>query len=101
VQGQDQRGHWVTGIQPLVLGTLVGASYTVRFVIIDDCNVSRRLACKRARTAPRVVGYFLWRQPPFAQEQMHSRLNLPGRHEFSRGGREVAAAANDLMGASI
>jgi hypothetical protein len=28
---------------------------------------------------------------------MHSRLNLPGRHEFSRGGREVAAAANDLM----
>jgi hypothetical protein len=44
-----------------------------------------------------VVGYFVWRQPPFAQEQMHSRLNLPGRHEFSRGGREVAAAANDLM----
>jgi hypothetical protein len=28
---------------------------------------------------------------------MHSRLNLPGRHEFSRGGRAVAATANDLM----
>ena len=28
---------------------------------------------------------------------MHSRLNLPGRHEFSRGGRAVAATANDIM----
>jgi Beta-galactosidase trimerisation domain len=28
---------------------------------------------------------------------MHAGLNLPGRHEFSRGGREAAAAANDLM----
>jgi beta-galactosidase len=44
-----------------------------------------------------VVSYFRWRQAPFAQEQMHAGLNLPGRHEFSGGGREAAAAANDLM----
>ena len=26
-----------------------------------------------------VVSYFCWRQAPFAQEQMHSGLNLPDR----------------------
>jgi beta-galactosidase len=43
-----------------------------------------------------VVSYFRWRQAPFAQEQMHAGLNLPGSHELSPGGREAAAAAHDL-----
>ena len=43
-----------------------------------------------------VVSYFRWRQAPFAQEQMHAGLNLPGSHELSPGGREAAAAARDL-----
>jgi beta-galactosidase len=43
-----------------------------------------------------VVSYFRWRQAPFAQEQMHAGLNLPNSHELSPGGREAAAAANDL-----
>jgi beta-galactosidase len=43
-----------------------------------------------------VVSYFRWRQAPFAQEQMHAGLNLPHSHELSRGGREAAAAADDL-----
>ncbi len=36
-----------------------------------------------------VVSYFRWRQAPFAQEQMHAGLNLPGRDELSPGGLEV------------
>jgi len=44
-----------------------------------------------------VVSYFRWRQAPFAQEQMHAGLNLPSSHELSPGGREAAAAADDLM----
>src|SRR5208337_3419632 len=32
----------------------------------------------------------------FAQEQMHAGLNLPSSHELSPGGREAAAAADDL-----
>jgi beta-galactosidase len=43
-----------------------------------------------------VVSYFRWRQARFAQEQMHSGLNLPGSNELSPGGREAAAAARDL-----
>src|SRR5208282_2488317 len=43
-----------------------------------------------------IVSYFRWRQAPFAQEQMHAGLNLPSSHELSPGGREAAAAADDL-----
>jgi beta-galactosidase len=43
-----------------------------------------------------VVSYFRWRQASFAQEQMHAGLNLPSSHELSQGGREAAAAADDL-----
>jgi len=43
-----------------------------------------------------VVSYFRWRQAPFAQEQMHAGLNLPGGHELSPGGHEAQAAAVDL-----
>ena len=43
-----------------------------------------------------VVSYFRWRQASSAQEQMHAGLNLPASHELSRGGREAAAAADDL-----
>ena len=43
-----------------------------------------------------VVSYFRWRQASFGQEQMHAGLNLPSSHELSSGGREAAAAANDL-----
>ena len=43
-----------------------------------------------------VVSYFRWRQAPFAQEQMHAGLNLPGLQELSPGGREAATAADDL-----
>jgi beta-galactosidase len=43
-----------------------------------------------------VVSYFRWRQAPFAQEQMHAGLNLPGLDELSPGGREAGAAARDL-----
>jgi beta-galactosidase len=43
-----------------------------------------------------VVSYFRWRQSSFAQEQMHAGLNLPSSHELSQGGREAAAAADDL-----
>jgi len=44
-----------------------------------------------------VVSFFRWRQAPFAQEQMHAGLNLPNSHELSPGGREAAAAADDLV----
>lgn len=43
-----------------------------------------------------VVSYFRWRQAPFAQEQMHAGLNLPGMNELSPGGREAAAVADEL-----
>ena len=43
-----------------------------------------------------VVSFFRWRQAPFAQEQMHAGLNLPGLQELSPGGREAAHAAADL-----
>jgi beta-galactosidase len=43
-----------------------------------------------------VVSYFRWRQAPFAQEQMHAGLNLPGLHELSAGGREAAQVGEEL-----
>ena len=43
-----------------------------------------------------VVSYFRWRQAPFAQEQMHAGLNLPGLQELSVGGHEAARAGRDL-----
>lgn len=43
-----------------------------------------------------VVSYFRWRQAPFAQEQMHAGLNLPGRDELSAGGLEVQRVAGEL-----
>jgi beta-galactosidase len=42
-----------------------------------------------------VVSYFCWRQAPFAQEQMHSGLNLPNR-EPDVGLFEVRQTASEL-----
>lgn len=42
------------------------------------------------------VSYFRWRQAPFAQEQMHSGLNLPGLDEWSPGGQEVLQVSREL-----
>jgi len=42
-----------------------------------------------------LVSYFRWRQCPFAQEQMHSGLNLPN-NELSPGGLEVQQAAREI-----
>jgi beta-galactosidase len=42
-----------------------------------------------------VVSYFCWRQAPFAQEQMHSGLNLPNR-EPDVGAFEVRQTASEL-----
>jgi beta-galactosidase len=42
-----------------------------------------------------VVSYFRWRQCPYAQEQMHSGLNLPN-NELSPGGLEVQQAAREI-----
>jgi beta-galactosidase len=42
-----------------------------------------------------VVSYFNWRQAPFAQEQMHSGLNLPNR-EPDVGTGEVSQTAKEL-----
>ncbi len=43
-----------------------------------------------------VVSYFRWRQAVSGQEQMHAGLNLPGQHEWSQGGREVAQVGKEL-----
>ena len=43
-----------------------------------------------------VVSYFRWRQAPFAQEQLHAGLNLPGLDTLSPGGREVETMAREL-----
>lgn len=43
-----------------------------------------------------VVSYFRWRQAPFAQEQFHAGLNLPGLHELSPGGREAQEVGREL-----
>lgn len=42
-----------------------------------------------------LVSYFRWRQCPFAQEQMHSGLNMPS-DELSPGGQEVARVGEEL-----
>ncbi|PQV44794.1 beta-galactosidase [Paraburkholderia sp. BL21I4N1] len=42
-----------------------------------------------------LVSYFRWRQCPYAQEQMHSGLNLPN-DELSPGGLEVRQAAREI-----
>lgn len=42
-----------------------------------------------------LVSYFRWRQCPYAQEQMHSGLNLPN-DELSPGGLEVQQAAREI-----
>lgn len=42
-----------------------------------------------------LMSYFRWRQAPFAQEQMHSGLNLPDS-TLSPGGLEVARAAREI-----
>ncbi|WP_233836227.1 beta-galactosidase [Paraburkholderia sp. ZP32-5] len=42
-----------------------------------------------------LVSYFRWRQCPYAQEQMHSGLNLPNS-ELSPGGLEVRQAAREI-----
>ncbi|TDN61483.1 beta-galactosidase [Paraburkholderia sp. BL10I2N1] len=47
-----------------------------------------------------LVSYFRWRQCPYAQEQMHSGLNLPN-NELSPGGREVALAAKEISDSSV
>jgi beta-galactosidase len=44
-----------------------------------------------------VVSYFRWRQAPFAQEQMHAGLNLPGLHELSAGGHEATHAGAEIQ----
>ncbi|AYF04105.1 beta-galactosidase (plasmid) [Paracoccus yeei] len=43
-----------------------------------------------------VVSYFRWRQAPFAQEQLHAGLNLPGLDELSPGGLEAAQVAREI-----
>jgi beta-galactosidase len=43
-----------------------------------------------------VVSYFRWRQAPFAQEQMHAGLNLPGLDEWSVGGLEAMQVSREL-----
>ncbi|WP_233868373.1 beta-galactosidase [Paraburkholderia adhaesiva] len=42
-----------------------------------------------------LVSYFRWRQCPYAQEQMHSGLNLPN-NELSPGGIEVQRVAREI-----
>ncbi|SMG59939.1 beta-galactosidase [Paraburkholderia susongensis] len=46
-----------------------------------------------------LVSYFRWRQCPYAQEQMHSGLNLPN-NELSPGGLEVQQAAREIAGSA-
>ncbi|MCC8396209.1 beta-galactosidase [Paraburkholderia sp. MMS20-SJTR3] len=47
-----------------------------------------------------LVSYFRWRQCPYAQEQMHSGLNLPN-NELSPGGLEVQQAAREIAGSAV
>ncbi len=47
-----------------------------------------------------LVSYFRWRQCPYAQEQMHSGLNLPD-NQLSPGGLEVARAAREIAASSV
>jgi beta-galactosidase len=47
-----------------------------------------------------LVSYFRWRQCPYAQEQMHSGLNLPN-NELSPGGLEVQRAAQEIAASEV
>ncbi|RAS22561.1 beta-galactosidase [Paraburkholderia bryophila] len=47
-----------------------------------------------------LVSYFRWRQCPYAQEQMHSGLNLPN-DELSPGGLEVQQAAREIAASPV
>jgi beta-galactosidase len=47
-----------------------------------------------------LVSYFRWRQCPYAQEQMHSGLNLPD-NELSPGGMEVQRAAREIAASGV
>jgi beta-galactosidase len=47
-----------------------------------------------------LVSYFRWRQCPYAQEQMHSGLNLPN-NELSPGGLEVQRAAREIAASEV
>jgi beta-galactosidase len=47
-----------------------------------------------------LVSYFRWRQCPYAQEQMHSGLNLPN-NQLSPGGLEVARAAKEIAESTV
>ena len=47
-----------------------------------------------------LVSYFRWRQCPYAQEQMHSGLNLPN-NELSPGGLEVQEVAREIAASSV
>ena len=47
-----------------------------------------------------LVSYFRWRQCPYAQEQMHSGLNLPD-NELSPGGLEVQQAAREIANSAV
>lgn len=47
-----------------------------------------------------LVSYFRWRQCPYAQEQMHSGLNLPN-NELSPGGLEVRQAAQEIAASAV
>ncbi|WP_345816809.1 beta-galactosidase (plasmid) [Paraburkholderia sp. PREW-6R] len=47
-----------------------------------------------------LVSYFRWRQCPYAQEQMHSGLNLPN-NELSPGGIEVERAAREIAASHV
>lgn len=44
-----------------------------------------------------VVSYFRWRQAVSGQEQMHAGLNLPGLHEWSKGGHETVQLGAELL----
>ena len=47
-----------------------------------------------------LVSYFRWRQCPYAQEQMHSGLNLPN-NELSPGGLEVQRVAREIAASDV
>ncbi|GLU31366.1 beta-galactosidase [Trinickia caryophylli] len=47
-----------------------------------------------------LVSYFRWRQCPYAQEQMHSGLNLPD-DTLSPGGLEIRRAAEELAALKV
>ncbi|MFM0245757.1 beta-galactosidase [Paraburkholderia sediminicola] len=47
-----------------------------------------------------LVSYFRWRQCPYAQEQMHSGLNL-SNNELSPGGLEVQQVAREIASSAV